>query len=79
MDRDTYAVTDSRLEQRLLRLADRLRDQKHAPAGLTTLRFTHWQIFFDPDHVAATLVAVVRRLGALGALAHAVGAGGRVA
>lgn len=110
LDRDTYAVTDSRLEQRLLRIiraaglpkpatqvrreggrvdflwpdlglvveadslrfhrtpaqqrADRLRDQEHAAAGLTTLRFTHWQIFFDADHVAATLVAVVGRLAA---------------
>jgi very-short-patch-repair endonuclease len=108
LDRDTYAVTDSRLEQRLLRivraaglpkpatqvrreggrvdfywpdlglvveadslrfhrtpaqqLADRLRDQAHAAAGLVTLRFTHWQICFDADHVAATLVAVIRRL-----------------
>jgi very-short-patch-repair endonuclease len=41
--------------------ADRLRDQKNAAAGLITLRFTHWQIFFDPDHVSAILVAVSRR------------------
>jgi very-short-patch-repair endonuclease len=107
LDRDTYVVTDSRLEQRLLRIvrraglpppqtqrhlvggrvdfywpqlgliveadslrfhrtpaqqrADRLRDQKNAAAGLITLRFTHWQIFFDPDHVSAILVAVSRR------------------
>jgi very-short-patch-repair endonuclease len=110
LDRDTYRVTDTRLEQRLLRIvrgaglpiprtqrhlgagrvdfhwddlrliaeadslrfhrtasqqrADRLRDQKHAAAGFTTLRFTHWQIFNEPDQVAATLTAVIRRLEA---------------
>jgi very-short-patch-repair endonuclease len=110
LDRDTYVVTDTRLEQRLLRIvrgaglplpitqrhlgggrvdffwprlgliveadslryhrtpaqqrADRLRDQKHAAAGLTTLRFTHWQIFFEPEHVRATLTAVIERLAA---------------
>lgn len=110
LDRDTYAVTDSRLEQRLLRIAlkaglpkpatqvrreggrvdffwpelgliveadslrfhrtpaqqraDRLRDQRHAAAGFQTLRFTHWQIFHEPEHVAATLAAVARRLQA---------------
>ena len=108
LDRDTYTVTDSRLEQRLLRIAytaglpkataqvrreggrvdlfwpdlgliveadslrfhrtpaqqrtDRLRDQRHAAAGLTTLRFTHWQAFHEEDHVAATLAAVAARL-----------------
>jgi very-short-patch-repair endonuclease len=110
LDRDTYVVTDSRLEQRFLRIvrraglplpitqrqlqggrvdfywpqlgliveadslryhrtpaqqrADRLRDQKHAAAGLTSLRFTHWQIFFEAQHVEATLAAVARRLAA---------------
>ena len=108
LDRDTYVVTDSRLEQRFLRIvrraglplptaqrqleggrvdfhwpqlgliveadslryhrtpaqqrADRLRDQKHAAAGLNTLRFTHWQIFFDAGHVEAILRQVVERL-----------------
>jgi very-short-patch-repair endonuclease len=109
LDRDTYVVTDTRLEQRLLTIAlqaglprpqtqrrlsggrvdfywpelmliveadslrfhrtaaqqraDRLRDQKHAAAGFTTLRFTHWQIFHDPDHVVSTLASVAGRLG----------------
>lgn len=42
---------------------DRLRDQAHAAAGLTPLRFTHAQITQDPAHVQATLAAVARRLG----------------
>jgi very-short-patch-repair endonuclease len=41
---------------------DRLRDQVHAAAGLTPLRFTHAQVKFEPDHVQATLSAVARRL-----------------
>jgi very-short-patch-repair endonuclease len=41
---------------------DRLRDQAHAAAGLTPLRFTHGQISFEPGHVRATLAAVARRL-----------------
>ncbi len=41
---------------------DRKRDQAHTAAGLTTLRFTHAQVAFEPDHVVATLVAVARRL-----------------
>jgi hypothetical protein len=41
---------------------DRLRDQAHAAAGLTPLRFTHAQVRFEPEHVRATLVAVARRL-----------------
>jgi very-short-patch-repair endonuclease len=39
---------------------DRVRDQTHAAAGLTSLRFTHAQVRFDPDYVRATLAAVVR-------------------
>jgi very-short-patch-repair endonuclease len=108
LDKRTYQVTDSRLEQQFLRLAraaglpkpqtqvypgesrvdfywrelgliveadslryhrtpaqqaaDRLRDQRHAAAGLTSLRFTHWQIFHEPDHVTAILTAVAGRL-----------------
>ena len=38
---------------------DRVRDQAHAAAGLTPLRFTHEQVRFDPDYVRATLAAVV--------------------
>lgn len=41
---------------------DRLRDQAHAAAGLTPLRFTHAQVAFEPRHVEATLAAVARRL-----------------
>jgi len=41
---------------------DRLRDQAHAAAGLTPLRFTHAQIRFEPRHVQATLGAVAGRL-----------------
>jgi very-short-patch-repair endonuclease len=41
---------------------DRIRDQAHAAAGLTTLRFTRAQVTFDSDHVMATLSAVAVRL-----------------
>jgi very-short-patch-repair endonuclease len=40
---------------------DRRRDQALAAAGLTTLRFTHAQVAFEPAHVAHTLRAVVAR------------------
>jgi very-short-patch-repair endonuclease len=43
---------------------DRLQDQAHAAAGLTTLRFTHAQVALDPGHVQTTLSAVARRLQA---------------
>jgi very-short-patch-repair endonuclease len=41
---------------------DRERDQAHAAAGLTSLRFTHAQVKFEPGRVTAILVAVARRL-----------------
>jgi very-short-patch-repair endonuclease/predicted transcriptional regulator of viral defense system len=41
---------------------DRVRDQVHAAAGLTSLRFTHAQVRYEPAHVAATLSAVAARL-----------------
>jgi very-short-patch-repair endonuclease len=41
---------------------DRLRDQTHTAAGLTPLRFTHAQIWYEPTYVQATLESVVRRL-----------------
>jgi putative AbiEi antitoxin of type IV toxin-antitoxin system/transcriptional regulator with AbiEi antitoxin domain of type IV toxin-antitoxin system/uncharacterized protein DUF559 len=41
---------------------DRLRDQTHAAAGLTTLRFTHAQVHYERRHVRDTLAAVGRRL-----------------
>jgi very-short-patch-repair endonuclease len=43
---------------------DRLRDQSHAAAGLTPLRFTHAQVSFEPRQVQATLAAVTHRLRA---------------
>jgi len=44
--------------------ADRRRDQAHAAAGLTPLRFTRAQVALEPAHVVATLRRVARRLGA---------------
>jgi very-short-patch-repair endonuclease len=41
---------------------DRLRDQAHTAAGLTTLRFTHAQVRYEPEYVRATLVRVAGRL-----------------
>jgi len=40
---------------------DRLRDQVHAAAGLTTLRFTHRQVKYEPSHVRRILHATVGR------------------
>lgn len=43
---------------------DHLRDQAHTAAGLTTLRFTHWQVKHEHQHVQAVLrqtAANVRR------------------
>jgi very-short-patch-repair endonuclease len=39
---------------------DRLRDQAHIAAGLTPLRFTHWQVRHDPGRVMRTLRAAAR-------------------
>lgn len=44
-------------------MRDRLRDQAHTAAGLTTLRFTHFQVRYEPRHVRSTLAQVARRLG----------------
>jgi very-short-patch-repair endonuclease len=41
---------------------DRLRDQAHAAAGLTPLRFTRSQVRFEPDRVRGVLEAVAARL-----------------
>jgi very-short-patch-repair endonuclease len=41
---------------------DRRRDQVHAAAGLTTLRFTHHQVRYEPADVRETLELVVGRL-----------------
>lgn len=42
---------------------DRVRDQAHLVAGFIPLRFTHWQVRYEPGHVQSTLFAVARRLG----------------
>jgi very-short-patch-repair endonuclease len=41
---------------------DRARDQAHTAAGLTPLRFTHAQVWFEPERVKETVAAAVRRL-----------------
>jgi very-short-patch-repair endonuclease len=43
---------------------DRVRDQVHTAAGLTSLRFTRAQVRFEHGYVGDTLAAVVRRLAA---------------
>ena len=42
--------------------ADRLRDQAHAAAGTTHLRFPHAQVRYEPGTVEETLARVARRL-----------------
>jgi very-short-patch-repair endonuclease len=42
--------------------ADRRRDQAHAAAGLTPLRFSHAQVAFEPGHVETTLRRIAQRL-----------------
>ena len=42
---------------------DHQRDQAHAAAGFTPLRFTHEQVRYEPEHVRAVLGDVARRLG----------------
>jgi len=41
---------------------DRLRDQAHAAAGMTALRFTHRQVKHEPRHVRAVLSKTRRHL-----------------
>jgi very-short-patch-repair endonuclease len=41
---------------------DRLRDQAHTAAGMTHLRFTHEQVYYEPEHVLAVLRPTARRL-----------------
>jgi hypothetical protein len=41
---------------------DRLRDQTHTAAGLTTLRFTHRQVKYESQHVKHVLAATVQHL-----------------
>ena len=40
---------------------DRLRDQAHFRSGLTAIRFTHYQVAYDPADVRETLVVAARR------------------
>jgi very-short-patch-repair endonuclease/predicted transcriptional regulator of viral defense system len=42
---------------------DLMRDQVHTAAGLTTLRFTHWQVAREPAHVRQILIATRRACG----------------
>jgi len=42
---------------------DRLRDQTHVAAGLVQLRFAHFQIKYEANHVLEVLRKTVRRLG----------------
>ncbi len=41
---------------------DRLRDQTHTAAGMTTLRFTNWQVKHEPSHVRDILTRTARRV-----------------
>jgi very-short-patch-repair endonuclease len=41
---------------------DALRDQTHTAAGFTTLRFTHWQVRYEPTHVRRILLKTARNL-----------------
>jgi hypothetical protein len=41
---------------------DRLRDQTHTAAGLTPLRFTHWQVRYERAHVRNVLERTTNRL-----------------
>lgn len=43
---------------------DMARDQRHTAAGLTCLRFSHWQVAHEPAYVRRTLASVARRLAA---------------
>jgi hypothetical protein len=45
---------------------DRLRDQVHTSHGLTTLRFTHAQVKYEPAHVKRVLLATIKRLASGG-------------
>jgi very-short-patch-repair endonuclease/predicted transcriptional regulator of viral defense system len=110
LDRATFVLTDSELERRFVRIAeraglprpetqrrvngfrvdffwptlslvvetdglryhrtaeqqarDRLRDQVHTAAGLVPLRFTHWQVRYEPRHVEGIIRATTGRLAA---------------
>lgn len=42
---------------------DQRRDHAHIAAGRMPLRFTHWQVRYEPDHVRAMLTIAARRRG----------------
>lgn len=44
---------------------DALRFQTHTAAGLTPLRFSHYQVKYEPAHVERILAQTARRLGSL--------------
>jgi very-short-patch-repair endonuclease len=46
---------------------DALRDQTHTAAGLTPLRFSHWQVKYEPARVRRVLAATAARLRRPGA------------
>lgn len=66
--------TDSLLHHRTAaqQSRDHLRDQVHTAAGFTSLRFTHDQVRYEPEHVRAVLGDVARHIGAVegGVVAH---------
>jgi hypothetical protein len=77
LDRHTFRLSDSGLELLFRPIAaaagryhrtpsaqarDHLRDQTHTAAGLTTLRFTHHQVKYEPKHVRSVLKSTVDRL-----------------
>lgn len=43
--------------------ADRRRDHEHLRQGLTTVRFTHAQVRYEPQYVTETLAAAMRQAG----------------
>lgn len=43
-------------------MRDRVRDQTHTAAGLTQLRFAHWQVKHEASHVRSILARTVARL-----------------
>jgi hypothetical protein len=63
-DRSLVVETDSLRYHRTAtqQTKDMLRDQRHTAAGLTCLRFSHYQVAHERDYVRATLTTVARRL-----------------
>jgi hypothetical protein len=41
---------------------DHRRDQRHTASGLTPLRFTHWQVKYERDHVQSILRQTTQRI-----------------